>query len=176
MIRGVSRKLLAATLPSGYSFLADELKVQDIDPSATNPTLTTMSLTLTRQETAIYKQDPVKSVMISTTSGYLGVTPGHEYKISKLLPGPIKVEVSEGNFKTYFASGGFAQMNNAGSVDINTVECIPIDDLDLGLAEKELAVALEASRSGKDEIEKAVAEIKVSVLEAVVAAIKEGGH
>ena len=175
MFRGVSRKLLAGGLPTGYSYLADELKIQDLEPTAQNPTLQTMQLTLTRQESAIFKQDPVKSVMISTTSGFLGITPGHEYKISKLLPGPIKVEVSEGTFKTYFTSGGFAQMNNIGSVDINTVECVPVEDIDVGLAEKELTAAQEQARSGKDEAEKALGEVKVQVLEAAIAAVKDAG-
>jgi F-type H+-transporting ATPase subunit delta len=174
MFRGVSRKLLAVTLPTGYSFLHDEMRVKDLEPTATNPTLQSLSLTLTRQENSIFKQDPVKSVTISTTSGYLGITPGHEYKISKLLPGTIKVEVSEGVFKTFFASGGFAQMNNIGSVDINTIECVPVDDIDVSLAEKELVAAQELTRSGKDEVEKAIGEIKVQVLEAAIAAAKEG--
>jgi F0F1-type ATP synthase epsilon subunit len=173
MFRGVTRKLLSVTLPQGHSYLADEMKVKDLDPAAQNPTLQTMELTLTRQESAIFKQDPVKSVMISTTSGFLGITPGHEYKVSKLLPGPIKVEVTEGNYKTYFASGGFAQINNIGCVDINTVECLPIEYFDLATAEKELGAAQEAERSGKDEGEKAVGLIKVQTLEALIAAIKD---
>jgi F-type H+-transporting ATPase subunit delta len=173
MLRCATRKLLAVTLPTGYSFLHDEMRVKDLEPSAAHPTLQTMELTLTRQESAIFKQDPVKSVMISTTSGFLGIVAGHEYKISKLLPGPIRVEVTEGNFKTFVTRGGFAQMNNIGSVDINTVECIPVDDLDAGLAEKELAVQQEAARNGKDAVEKAIAEVKVSVLEAVLAAVKD---
>eukprot|EP00672_Neobodo_designis_P014631 CAMPEP_0174856122 /NCGR_PEP_ID=MMETSP1114-20130205/35120_1 /TAXON_ID=312471 /ORGANISM="Neobodo designis, Strain CCAP 1951/1" /LENGTH=175 /DNA_ID=CAMNT_0016090899 /DNA_START=38 /DNA_END=565 /DNA_ORIENTATION=+ len=173
MFRGVTRKLLAATLPQGHSYLADEMKVKDLDPSEQNPTLTTMELTLTRQESAIFKQDPVKSVQINTTSGYLGITPGHEYKVSKLLPGAIKVEVSEGTFKTYFASGGFAQMNNIGAVDINTVECLPIEYFDLATAEKELAAAKDLETNGKDDGQKAVGQIKVQTLEALVEAIKE---
>ena len=173
MFRGATRKMLAATLPTGFSYLAEETKVKDLDPSATNPTLETMELTLTRQEQAIFKQDPVKSVQISTTSGFLGIVPGHEYKISKLLPGPIKVETQNGEFKTYFASGGFAQMNNIGTVDINTVECVPLEDIDLALAEKELANAQNLATSGKDEIEKSIGEIKVQVLEAAIAAVKD---
>jgi F-type H+-transporting ATPase subunit delta len=173
MFRGVTRKLLAATLPQGHSYLSEDMKVTDLDPSAQNPTLSTMALTLTRQESAIFKQDPVKSVQINTTSGYLGITPGHEYKISKLLPGAIKVEVTEGNFKTYFASGGFAHMNNIGTVDINCVECLPLEYFDLATAEKELLTATEMERNGKDEAEKAVGLIKVQTLEALIAALKE---
>ena len=175
MFRGATRSLLAATLPSGFSFLNDDLKVKDLDPSVANPTLSSMEFTLTRQESAIYKQEQVKSVMFNTTSGYLGVNPGHEYKVSKLLPGAIKVEVTEGNFKTYFTSGGFAHMNNIGALDINTVECIPLDDLDVALAEKELAAANEQARNGKSEAEKAIGEVKVSVLESLVAALKDTG-
>ncbi len=175
MFRGVTRRLLATTLPTGFSYLSDELKVKDLDPSATNPTLSVMELTLTRQEAALFKQEPVKSVMFNTTSGYIGINPGHEYKISKLLPGPIKIEITEGNFKTYFTSGGFAHMNNIGTLDINTAECIPIEDLDLALAEKELAAANELARGGKSEAEKAIGEVKVSVLEPLVATLKDGG-
>lgn len=177
MLRGVTRPLaMRATaicrLNTGFSYIPSENAVTELDLQEAHPTMNTMKLTLTRQDEAIYKLQEVKSVMISTTSGYLGINPGSEYKISKLLPGPIKVEVTEGNFETYFASGGFAHMNNAGTVDINCVECLPLSCFSLANAEKELATANDAAKGGKTDAEKAIGEIQVEVLESLVATLK----
>ena len=154
---------------NGFKFL--ENKIVDNDISGAAELLETISFTLTRQDEAIYTQKAVKSLQISTTSGSLGVNPNHEYKISKLLPGPLKIEFPDGTQQTFFLSGGFANINSAGSVDINAVEAVALQDLDLQAAQKELSAAEADSQTGS-ESEKAIAQIRVQVAEAVIAALQ----
>merc|ERR1719397_546790 len=116
-----------------------------------------MMVNITRHDEIVMAGVEALSVQLVTTSGYLGVNPGHEYKVSKLLPGVIKVEVTKDKFENFFASGGFAHMNNNASIDVACAECVPLRFLDLSLAEKELAAAQERAKSSNEK-EKAIGE------------------
>jgi len=179
MFRRSARSLVARATPvclanSGFKY--HENKITDADIGGAADMAETMSLTLTRMDEAIIAQKPVKHVQLATTSGWLGVNPNHEYKISKLLPGPMKIEYPDGSSATYFLSGGFANINSAGSIDVNAVEAIPLHDLDQAKATAALAAAEQAAATGTEK-EKAVAQIQVQTLEAVIAALTAGaGH
>lgn len=160
----------AVTLPEGFSFV--ESKVVDKPLTDNYEATDILRLTLTRQDEFIFKEEHVKCVTVSTQNGDMGVFPGHAYKIAKLKPSPIAVEYADGTTKKFFTSGGFIHINNEGSCDINTVECLPIADLDVATAEKELTTAQSAVTNAKDERAKAVAEIRVEVLEAVLQVLK----
>lgn len=162
-----------SSLPEGFSFA--ENKVVDKNLTDNYEHSDVLRLTLTRQDEFILKEEQVKTVSFSTEEGDMGVFPGHQYKIAKLKPSAIIVEYADGATKKYFTSGGFAHVNNEGSCDVNTVECIPFEELDVSAAEKNLAIASAAVSSAKDEKHKAVAEIRVGVLEAVIQAVK-GSH
>lgn len=178
MLRFSTRRLFASTavlrshheLLEGFDYF--ERKVVDKDIHSNYEHKESLSLTLTRQDEFIMKEHNVRCVTLPTTNGETGVFPGHEYQIAKLIPAPIVVEMMDGSTRKYFTSGGFAHINNEGSCDINTVECIPFSDLDLESAEKALAEQQAALASAKDEHQKAVVEIRVEVLEAVIHALK----
>lgn len=179
MFRSCSTRMIARAtgllmnshgVPEGFQYF--ESKVVDKDVSAPYENLETLRLTLTRQDEFLYKEEKVKCVTVSGVNGDYGIYPGHAYKMAKLVPAPIAVEFTDGTVKKFFVSGGFAQINNEGSCDINTVECIPVEDLDLSLAEKNLATAQTEVTSAKDEKAKAIAEVRVSVLESIISALK----
>ena len=179
MFKNVSRRLAMRTsgalfqamqVPQGFSF--HESKAEDLDPTKAFEPIENLRFTLTRQDEQLHKVEEVKNVSLCTISGEIGVFPGHEYKISKLIPGPITVEKKDGTFVKYFSCGGFAHINNEGHCDVNTVECIPVDELDLGLSEKELASAQADLATAKTDSQKAVADIRVEVAEAVIAMLK----
>lgn len=179
MFRFCGRRLVARTLPllalphdvpEAFEFF--EHKVVDKDIHSAYENLETMRLTVTRQDEFIFKETPVKCVTITGVNGENGVYPGHAYEITQLAPAPLSVEMPDGTVKKYFTSGGFAHINNEGSCDINCVECIPLADLDLEAAEKALAQQTAALSTAKDEKAKALVEVRVGVLEAVVQALK----
>jgi len=161
---------MARTLPTGFEFIDSKVKDKDIT-SAYEPQAN-MTLTISRQDEFLYKVREVRGVVLMTTTGALGVQPGHEYKIAQLPPGVITVEQADGTFTKLFTSGGFAHINNDGSCDINTAETIPVDDLDLPAAERELAQANSALGSSKGDKDRAIAEVRVFVAEKVVACLK----
>jgi F0F1-type ATP synthase epsilon subunit len=176
-MRSVSRKLMMrATLPlrqivpEGFTFVSNQ--VVDKDLSATYEPVDALKLTLTRQDDFLMKEEKVRCVTLSTITGDIGVFPSHAYKITKIIPSVIVVEMLNGSFRKFFTSGGFAHINNEGSADVNTAECIPLEDLDAGLADRKLADAQAAVNAAKDEKAKAIAEIRVAVLEAAVNALK----
>lgn len=177
MFRFTSRALMRATpalfqqhVPEGFSFM--EAKALDKDITAPYENMETLRLTLTRQDEFLLKEEKVKCVTVSGTNGGYGIYPGHSYKFARLVPAPLVVELPDGSLKKYFTSGGFAHINNEGSCDINTVECIPLDELDVAEAEKSLSKAQTDVSQAKDDKAKAVAEVRVSVLEAVIQALK----
>lgn len=176
MFRSCASRLMMRATPAlltlNEGFVYQESKVVDKDVNAPYESLETLKFTLTRQDEFLFKETKVKCVTISGVNGDYGIYPGHAYKVAKLVPAPIVVEFTDGVVKKFFASGGFAQINNEGSCDINTVECIPLDDLDLAAAEKSLTAAQTESTSAKDEKAKAIAEVRVSVLEAVINTLK----
>ena len=133
-----------------------------------------ITLTLTRQDECIVRQQPVRAITLQTNTGALGVRPGHEYKIAKLVPGVLAIQQTESSApESYFTSGGFAQINSDGQVDVNTVECVRLSDVESTYVDTELSKANEASRSAKSEKEKALADVSVGILEALQTALKE---
>eukprot|EP01064_Diplonema_japonicum_P023055 TRINITY_DN33510_c0_g1_i1.p1 TRINITY_DN33510_c0_g1~~TRINITY_DN33510_c0_g1_i1.p1 ORF type:complete len:178 (+),score=65.39 TRINITY_DN33510_c0_g1_i1:50-583(+) len=164
-----SRPLCAArTLPNGFE---DFTSPADVLTSATVEQPTELLLTLTRQDEFVFATEAVKSVTLSTGNGVMGVLPGHEYVVEKIMPGVITIEDAEGKSLKYATSGGFAHVNTDGSVDINTAECIPMDSLDLSLLEKELVAAQDLSKNGDDQ-GKVRGEIGVATLEPIIESLK----
>lgn len=139
----------ASQLPQGFDYL--ESKVTELDPAAPYEALTGMTVNVTRHEEILFTQEGIKAVTLPSAEGEMGVQPGHEWEIAKLVPGVITVEINEHTTKKYFAAGGFAHVNPAGSVDVNCNEAIPLEDLDADLATKELALASDALKNAKSE-------------------------
>eukprot|EP00758_Cryptobia_borreli_P015710 Tbor_TRINITY_DN6046_c2_g1::TRINITY_DN6046_c2_g1_i1::g.10334::m.10334/K02134/ATPeF1D, ATP5D, ATP16; F-type H+-transporting ATPase subunit delta len=157
-------------IPEGFSFMESKVVDKPLNDNYENSDV--LRLTLTRHDEVILKEEDVKCVSVSTINGDMGVFAGHAYKIAKLKPSPIIVEYADGVSQKYFTSGGFVHVNNEGSCDINCAEVIPIEDIDVSRAEKELAAAQAAVVSAKGDRAKAVEEIKVEVLDALVQCIK----
>ncbi|KEG15466.1 ATP synthase, epsilon chain [Trypanosoma grayi] len=180
MFRVFGRRLVSRTLPllqlaphdlpEGFEFM--ENKVVDKDIHAPYENLETLRFTLTRQDEFLMREDPVKCVTLSGANGEYGIYPGHAYKIVQLIPSPLTVEYTDGTTTKFFVSGGFAHINNEGSCDVNTVECVPMEDLDPAAAESALAAQQSSLASAKDEKARSVIEIRISVLEAIIAALK----
>ncbi|KPI83084.1 putative Atp synthase epsilon chain [Leptomonas seymouri] len=180
MFRFCSRRMVARTLPllasvqdlpEAFDFI--EHKVVDKDIHSNYENMETMRLTVTRQDEFLFNETPVKCVTITGVNGENGVYPGHAYEITQLAPAPLSIEMPDGTVKKYFTSGGFAHINNEGSCDINCVECIPLADLDVEVAEKALAQQNAALSSAKDDKAKALVEVRIGVLEGVIRALKQ---
>eukprot|EP00667_Euglena_gracilis_P026959 EG_transcript_32956 len=127
-------------------------------------------LTLTRQDEFILKQEPVAAITIRTNEGEMGVLAGHEYTVQQLAPGILEVEYEGGKKDQYVISGGFAHVNDTGVVDINTVEAVPLEEID----HEKLPKALEEARAKSQSPDEAVriqGEIALEIFEPLEAAL-----
>lgn len=160
----------ARDVPEGFEFM--ENKAVDKDIHANYENLETLKLTLTRQDEFLFKETPVKCITVSSVNGEAGIFPGHAYEIMKLTPSPIVVEYPDGKIEKFFTSGGFAHVNNEGSCDVNTVECIPFEELDISSAEKALAEQQAALAKASEDKAKAIIEVRIGTIESVIQALK----
>ncbi len=160
----------ARVLPQGFDFIDN--KVTELDLNAPGETLPVMAVHITRHDEFVFTSKEVKGCTVPAHDGDAGIAPGHEYTIAKLIPGSITVETLDGKTLKFVTAGGFAHINPAGSVDINCAEVVPVEDLDANLAAKELAAAQDAAKSAQSEKAKAIAELEVQMLEAVVSSLK----
>ncbi|KAL6008548.1 hypothetical protein ACLOJK_034061 [Asimina triloba] len=112
----------------------------------------------------------VDMVIMPATTGQMGVLPGHVATIAELKPGILSVH--EGNDVTkYFVSSGFAFIHANSVADIVAIEAVPVDRIDLSLAQKGLAEFTQKLSSASTDVEKAEAQIGVDVHSALNAAL-----
>lgn len=117
----------------------------------------------------LYTDTTIQRVTLPAVTGDMGVVSDHVPSICQLRPGVVEV-IEEGNNvqpKKWFVPGGFALITADSTCSINSVEAIPLDDIDTTLVASELNKARSAKDSSKDEAEKAEAQIAVDVLEAM---------
>ncbi|KAM3355548.1 hypothetical protein P3S68_022261 [Capsicum galapagoense] len=104
----------------------------------------------------------VDMVIIPTTTGQMGVLPGHVATIVELKPGVLSVH--EGNDVTkYFVSGGFAFVHANSLADIIAVEAVPLYQIDPNLVQKGLTEFTQKLSTASTDGEKAEAQIGVDV-------------
>jgi F-type H+-transporting ATPase subunit delta len=130
-----------------------------------------ISLTLTRQDEFLLKQEPVVAITIRTQEGEMGIMAGHEYAIEQLAPGVLELEYEGDKKEKYAISGGFAHINDNGVVDINTVEAVSLEEFD----DKKLAAAMDEARAqaaSSDEMTRVQGEIALEIYEPLDAALK----
>ncbi len=77
-------------------------------------------------------------------NGELGIYPGHAPLLTKLNPGPIRVQTQGGEEQIYYASGGFLEVQS-GSISVLADTAVRADDLDE-------AAALESQKAAEQEL------------------------
>jgi F-type H+-transporting ATPase subunit epsilon len=86
----------------------------------------------------------VEMVVASGTIGELGILPGHTPLLSGVKPGPVRLILEGGEEQTFFASGGFIEVQPT-SITILADTAMRADDLDE-------AEALEAKKKAELEL------------------------
>ena len=110
-------------------------------------------------------------VIIPGASGVFGVLPGHVPTISELKPGVVEVTKAAGDVAKYFVSSGFAFVHANSTLDLCTVEAVPLEDLDpAAVSSGKTDAEAELSRA-TDEVEKAKAQIALDVYTAMAEAL-----
>ncbi|MCK6470842.1 MAG: ATP synthase F1 subunit epsilon [Planctomycetes bacterium] len=85
-------------------------------------------------------EDQAVSVVVPAFDGELGVLPGHAALMSLLGPGGLRLTQANGAKLSLAVRGGFLQVHGS-KVTVLTPEAVPVEDLDAGAVNKELAEA-----------------------------------
>ena len=80
-------------------------------------------------------------VVVPLFDGELGVAPGHSPLIGRLGFGELRLTASDGTKSRFYVDGGFVQVAN-DVVTVLTGKTVPARDLDVAVAEEQLAEAM----------------------------------
>jgi len=115
----------------------------------------------------------VKQVDVPSYSGHFGILPNHVPVLAVFQPGVVSVHENDGTTKKFFVSSGSITVNADSSVILNAEEACETKDLDPQACRDGLSNAQRGVGSAKDEKEKAEAQIRVEVFEALVKAAEQ---
>ena len=94
---------------------------------------------VTPEETAMEQESSF--VVVPLFDGELGVAPGHSPLIGRLGFGELRLTASDGTKSRFYVDGGFVQVAN-DVVTVLTGKTVPARDLDVAVAEEQLAEAM----------------------------------
>ena len=96
-------------------------------------------IVVTPEETAMEQESSF--VVVPLFDGELGVAPGHSPLIGRLGLGELRLTASDGTKSRFYVDGGFVQVAN-DVVTVLTGKTVPASDLDVAVAEEQLADAM----------------------------------
>jgi len=120
-----------------------------------------------------YNKVNVKQVDVPSYSGHFGILPHHVPVLAVFQPGVVIVYEIEGATKKYFVSSGSITVNGDSSVILNAEEACETKDLDPQACKQGLTEAQKGVGTAKDDKERAEAQIRVEVYEALVKAVEQ---
>lgn len=106
-----------------------------------------------------------KFVVLPGESGELGILPGHTPLISRIRPGTMKIELTDGTEELIFIAGGVLEVQ-PGKVTVLSDTAIRAADLDEQKALEARKHAEDALRNTKDKADIAVVEAELAMLAA----------
>ncbi len=103
----------------------------------------------------------VTIVSVTGSIGELGIMPGHAPLLTGIRPGPVRLQLDDGEEQVFFASGGFLEVQ-PGVVTILADTAERAEDLDE-------AAAVEAQQAAERLLQEQTADIEFSVVAAQLA-------
>ena len=110
-------------------------------------------------------------VALPGEAGELGVYPRHTPLITRVKPGSVRIELADGGEEFVFVAGGIIEVQ-PDSVTVLSDTAIRGKDLDEERANAAKALAEEALRNAKSEVDLAVAQAELHTLVAQIAALR----
>ena len=110
-------------------------------------------------------------VVLPGESGELGIYPRHTPLITRVKPGPVRIEKPNGEEEFVFIAGGILEVQ-PNRVTVLSDTAIRGKDLDEEKAGEARRAAEEALRNAKSEIDIAKAQSELAVLAAEIAALR----
>ena len=113
--------------------------------------------------------EAVEMVVVPGAEGEFGVLPRHAPMISALRPGVIRVYEKGAVTERIFVAGGFAEVTPARCT-VLADEAMPVADIDRAAVATSLGEAQEDLADAKSDSERAAAERRIAVAEAMLKA------
>jgi F-type H+-transporting ATPase subunit epsilon len=113
-----------------------------------------------------------KFVALPGESGELGILPRHTPLITRIRPGAVRIEKTDGTEEFVFVAGGILEVQ-PDRVTVLSDTAIRGKDLDDEKANAAKASAEEALRNAKSEIDVARAQSELAVMAAQIAALRK---
>ena len=110
-------------------------------------------------------------VALPGEAGELGVYPRHTPLITRVRPGSVRIELADGGEEFIFVAGGIIEVQ-PDSVTVLSDTAIRGKDLDEERANAAKALAEEALRNAKNDVDLAVAQSELHTLVAQIAALR----
>jgi len=110
-------------------------------------------------------------VALPGEAGALGVYPRHTPLITRVRPGSVRIELADGGEEFVFVAGGIIEVQ-PDSVTVLSDTAIRGKDLDEERANAAKALAEEALRNAKNDVDLAVAQSELHTLVAQIAALR----
>ncbi|MES2911009.1 MAG: F0F1 ATP synthase subunit epsilon [Pseudomonadota bacterium] len=111
-------------------------------------------------------------VALPGEAGELGIYPRHTPLITRIKPGAVRIEKSDGTEEFVFVAGGLLEVQ-PNSVTVLSDTAIRGKDLDEAKAVAAKAAAEEALKNAKSEIDIAMAQSELAVMAAQIAALRK---
>lgn len=110
-------------------------------------------------------------VALPGEAGELGILPGHVPLISRIKPGSVRIDLSDGTQELIFVAGGILEVQ-PHHVTVLSDTAIRGADLDEARANEARKMAEEALRNAQSDVEVAAAQAELAVMAAQLSALR----
>jgi F-type H+-transporting ATPase subunit epsilon len=136
--------------------------------------MNTIRVDVVSAEESIFSGE-ARFVAVPGESGELGIYPRHTPLITRIKPGSVRIQKADGSEEFVFVAGGIIEVQ-PNCVTVLSDTAIRGKDLDEEKANEARALAQEALKNAKSEIDLAIAQSELSTLVAQIAALRRFQH
>jgi len=133
--------------------------------------MNTIHVDVVSAEESIFSGE-ARFVALPGEAGELGIYPRHTPLITRVKPGSVRIEMADGSEEFVFVAGGIIEVQ-PHTVTVLSDTAIRGKDLDEEKANAAKALAQEALKNAKSEVDLAVAQSELAVLVAQLSALRK---
>jgi F-type H+-transporting ATPase subunit epsilon len=131
----------------------------------------TLQVDVVSAEESIFSGE-ARFVALPGEAGELGIYPRHTPLITRIKPGAVRIEKTDGTEEFVFVAGGLLEVQ-PNRVTVLSDTAIRGKDLDEAKASEAKAAAEEALKNAKNDIDIAMAQSELAVMAAQIAALRK---
>ena len=132
--------------------------------------MNTIHVDVVSAEESIFSGE-AKFVALPGESGELGIYPRHTPLITRIKPGTVRIEKTDGTEEFVFVAGGLLEVQ-PNCVTVLSDTAIRGKDLDEAKAASAMAAAQDALKNAKNDIDIAMAQSELAVMAAQISALR----